>query len=83
MQLKTPFKVKYLPAETLGNEAFDCRVSFTGTNVLEGIKKLGQLGIVELPMPAHLREIHLRGQNKFSIKPKRRDSRGLGTTPRK
>ena len=71
-QLVTPFKpCSNVPLDTFDpDERFDCNVTFTGTNVIEGIRKLAEAGLADLPLPSHLRQIHLRGISKIKLKPK-------------
>ena len=71
-QLVTPFKpCSSVPLDTFDpDERFDCNVTFTGTNVIEGIRKLAEAGLADLPLPSHLRQIHLRGISKIKLKPK-------------
>ena len=44
-------------------DLFKCRVRFEGSNVIEGMRELGEAGIAEVPMPKHMRGLSNLGQN--------------------
>ena len=63
-QLETKFKgIQYAPAMATSEDLFKCRVKFEGSNVIEGMRELGEAGIAEVPMPKHLRGLSNLGQN--------------------
>lgn len=63
-QLETKFKgIQYAPAMATSEDLFKCRVKFEGSNVIEGMRELGEAGIAEVPMPKHMRGLSNLGQN--------------------
>eukprot|EP01135_Chromosphaera_perkinsii_P005241 Nk52_evm10s327 gene=Nk52_evmTU10s327 len=49
------------------DDTIKCRVRFEGTAVLEGIKKLVNLGIIAHPLPSYLSDVHSNASNVFKI----------------
>lgn len=53
-------------------DSVDCFVTFKGTNVLEGMKKLCEYGLASQPLPSHVRNIHSSSRNYFVLTDKKR-----------
>lgn len=45
-----------------------CNISFLGPNVLEGIKSLVSHGLIQLPLPPHLKDLPSKSANHFRVK---------------
>ncbi|XP_071785066.1 centromere protein N-A-like isoform X1 [Asterias amurensis] len=72
-KLETKFRgCEFAPAMSLNKEPFRCRVKFEGTNVLEGIRQLAKTGLVSLPLPHHLGNVHSLAKNHFVLADKKR-----------
>ena len=69
--MSTRFKAEeYVPE--LKDESINCFVRFTGSNVLEGIKKSCDFGLASQPLPSHIRQIHSLSRNYFILTDKKR-----------
>ena len=69
LQLETPFHSTALtPGMANRQSTFRCTVRFEGTNVLEGIRNLAEVGIAELPMKPHLSKLNCMGKNVIVLK---------------
>lgn len=60
----------YVPS--MGNTTIHCSVRFKGSDVLEGIKCLGEHGLASQPLPSHLNKIHSLSRNHFILTDKKR-----------
>ncbi|KAH3768702.1 uncharacterized protein LOC127845566 [Dreissena polymorpha] len=67
-RVELPYRSKTVATELQQDgELFCSRVKFEGTNVLEGLRKLGELGYATVPLPKHLTIIQDRARNNFLL----------------
>ena len=72
-KMSTRFKgTEYVP-ELADNELIvNCFVRFKGSNILEGIQKLCEYGVLSQPLPSHIANIHSFSRNYFILTDKKR-----------
>jgi hypothetical protein len=75
-QLKTPFhpigKVPAMAAHR--DQPFQCKVKFSGSDVLQGIKGLCYMGAVRLPLKKHLAQVPALARNYFVLRSRQADA---------
>ncbi len=68
-RIETQFKgVAHAPMMASREELFQCRVTFHGKNIIEGIRELGKAGLAEIPMPKHMGNLSTLGRNTIVLR---------------
>ncbi|ELT88773.1 hypothetical protein CAPTEDRAFT_218019 [Capitella teleta] len=80
-ELKTPFyPIRNVPQMVAHrDEPFHCKVKFSGSDVLEGVKSLCCAGLVQMPLKKHLAQVPTLARNQFVLRPKQTDNLSANT----
>ncbi len=79
-KIETQFKgVAHAPMMASRQELFQCRVTFHGKNIIEGIRELGKTGLAEMPMPKHMGSLSTLGRSTVVLRDRKDRTLSQGT----